>query len=76
MYLILNVARVLAYMKEERVLSKKEGGLWALNNLPERYHSLIQDALREYAEGKDISYDMNLAKDYAGYMVGEIARIK
>ncbi|MCR5406028.1 MAG: DUF4111 domain-containing protein [Lachnospiraceae bacterium] len=73
MYLILNLARVLAYMKDGLVLSKKEGGEWALNRLPEMYHSLIQAALREYAEGIDMSYDTDLAKDYAGYMVGQIA---
>ncbi|MCR5734220.1 MAG: DUF4111 domain-containing protein [Lachnospiraceae bacterium] len=72
MYLILNLARVLAYMKDGLVLSKKEGGEWALGILPEKYHILIQAALHEYAEGTDISYDMDLAKDYAGYMLGEI----
>ncbi len=76
MYLILNLARVLAYLKDDLVLSKREGGEWALNNVPERYHSLIQDALREYAEDKKISYDTDFAKDYAKYMVGEIACAK
>jgi streptomycin 3"-adenylyltransferase len=76
MYLILNLARVLAFMKDGLVLSKREGGEWALNNVPERYHSLIQDALREYAEDKKISYDTDFAKDYAKYMVGEIACAK
>ena len=41
---------------------------------PARYHSLIQDALIEYAEDRNISYDTNLAKDYAKYMVNQIAR--
>ena len=36
--------------------------------------SLIQDALIEYAEDRNISYDTNLAKDYAKYMVNQIAR--
>ncbi|WP_130836058.1 aminoglycoside adenylyltransferase domain-containing protein [Lachnoclostridium sp. Marseille-P6806] len=63
-------------MKDGLVLSKKEGGKWALNNPPEMYHSLIKAALSEYAEGADISYDTNLTKDYAGYMVGQIANIK
>lgn len=76
MYLILNLARVLAYLKDGLVLSKREGGEWALNVLPEKYHNLIQAALHEYAEGTDISYDMNLAKDYVGYMVGEITGLK
>ena len=76
MYLILNLARVLAYLQDSLVLSKKEGGEWALNNLPEKYLSLIKAALSEYADAADISYDMNLAKDYAGYMVGKIADLK
>ena len=76
MYIILNLARVLAYIKAGLVLSKKEGGEWALKNVHERYHSLIQDALIEYAEDRNIFYDTNLAKDYAKYMVGEIASEK
>lgn len=72
MYLILNLARVLAYLKDGLVLSKKEGGEWALGNIPEMYHSLINAALCEYADGKDISYDTDLAKDYAGYMLDRI----
>lgn len=76
MYLILNLARVLAYMKNGLVLSKKEGGEWALNNIPEKYHSLIKAALSEYVGDTDISYDMIPAKDYAGYMVEQIACIK
>ena len=69
-----NPSRVLAYIKDGLVLSKKEGGEWALKNFHERYHSLIQDALIEYAEDRNISYDTNLAKDYAKYMVNQIAR--
>ena len=76
MYLILNLARVLAYLKDGLVLSKKEGGEWALNNLPDRCFSLIQTAMSEYADSAAVSYDMDLAKDYAGYMLGEITRIK
>ena len=55
--MILNLARVLAYLKDGLVLSEKEGGEWAPNNVHERYHSLIQDALIEYAEDRNISYD-------------------
>jgi len=47
-----------------------------LKNVHERYHSLIQDALIEYAEDRNIFYDTNLAKDYAKYMEGEIASEK
>ena len=74
MYIILNLARVLAYIKDGLVLSKKEGGEWALNKIPEMYHSLIQTAMREYAEGVNVSYDTDLATDYARYMMGQIIR--
>ena len=69
MYIILNLTRVLAYLKDGLVLSKKEGGEWAFANIPEGYHSLLQNALKEYAEGTEVEYDKSLAKDYAKYMV-------
>lgn len=72
MYIILNLARVLAYLKVGLVLSKKEGGEWALGNIPGIYHSLLQNALKEYAEGIDTEYDMRHAKDYAVYMMKQI----
>ncbi len=74
MYLILNLARVLAYLKEELVLSKKEGGEWALRNIPEKYHPLIRTALQEYAEGTEGRYDADLAGDYAGWGTGLVAQ--
>ena len=73
MYLILNLARVLAHLKEKEVLSKKEGGEWGLRNLPERYHPLIRSALCEYEDGEDILYDRVLAADYADYMLRQIS---
>ena len=57
MYLILNLARVLAYLKDGLVLSKKEGGEWGINHIPEMYHGLMQDAMREYGEGTNITYN-------------------
>ena len=72
MYITLNLARVLAYKNEGLILSKKEGGEWALNNIPEEYHLLIKAALSEYADANDVSYDYELAKQYARYMIQEI----
>jgi Nucleotidyltransferase domain. len=72
MYIILNLARVLAYKKEELVLSKKEGGQWGLNNLPKEFHPLITAALKEYEDGTDSDYDMKCAADYAEFMLKEI----
>ena len=72
MYLTLNLARVLAYREEGLVLSKKEGGEWALARLPEEYRPLIADALREYTESAEIVYDGVLAKRYAAYVIGRL----
>ena len=73
MYVALNLARVLAYLTEGMVFSKKKGGEWALKNLPEEFHSLVHGALQEYAEGDDIIYDADCAKRYAEDMLERIA---
>ena len=74
MYLTLNLARVLAYKEEGLVLSKKEGGDWALRHLPAEYHPLITDAMREYAESAEIAYDIILAKRYAEYVLRKLTQ--
>ena len=72
MYLILNLARILAYLKEKKVMSKREGGVWGLKFLPEQYHSLIRSALQEYENGSEARYDREPAKNYAAYMLKQI----
>ena len=72
LYLILNLARVLAYVREKKVLSKQEGGAWGLENLPEEYHPLIRSALREYEDGAAEAYDPESARAYAAYMLRQI----
>lgn len=72
MYLTMNLARVLAYREEGLVLSKKEGGEWALGRLPAEFLPLIADAMREYDESAEIVYDEALAGRYAAYMTDRI----
>lgn len=72
MYLTLNLARVLAYKEEGLVLSKKEGGEWAIKHLPTEYHKLVKDCLSEYSEGVKNTYDEALAKRYAKYVIARI----
>ena len=74
MYLTLNLARVLAYLKVNKVLSKREGGDWGIQNLPVKYHVLLQEALREY-QGEEPMYDLDLAKEYAQTMLSEIQKL-
>lgn len=72
MYLILNLARVLAYKMEKNVLSKKEGGEWALATLPAIYHETVSLALADYEDGNNHEYDCEMLKDYARFMLEKI----
>jgi predicted nucleotidyltransferase len=51
-YWVLGSCRILAFIREGRVLSKLEGGRWALANLPKEHHNLIGQALSCY-QGKE-----------------------
>ncbi|MEJ9217350.1 DUF4111 domain-containing protein [Paenibacillus glucanolyticus] len=51
MYYTLNLCRVLYYLKEGVVSSKKEGGEWGLHALASKYRPLIQRALAQYSGG-------------------------
>ena len=72
MYLTLNLARVLAFKEAGLVLSKKEGGEWALGNIPAEYHPLIAEAMREYSENAEAAYDKDLAERYAAYIISRL----
>ena len=72
LYLTLNLARVLAYRTEGKVLSKKEGGEWALGNVPERFCPLLRTALADYGGDTEEVYDTEAAEAYAGYMLDRI----
>lgn len=71
-YLVLNLARVLAFKKDGLVLSKPEGGKWALENIPAEYHGIIKAALIEYESGEPAQYDKSASVNYAKYMLGLI----
>lgn len=51
MYYTLNLCRVLYYLKDGVVSSKKEGGEWGLRTLPSKYHPMIERALHQYSGG-------------------------
>lgn len=74
MYIILNLCRVLAYREDDVILSKQEGGLWGMENVPGRYRTLILGALEEYRTGDAICVEEVLAKEFAGYMLDRIRK--
>lgn len=57
MYIVLNLCRVAAYLKESQVLSKKQGGEWGLKKLPCEYESVIREALECYGTDKEMKAD-------------------
>lgn len=73
MYISLNLCRVLAYKKERLILSKQEGGEWAVQYIsnPE-YKKIILSALEEYKTGNVMSISKEDAVRYAEYMLKRI----
>lgn len=75
-YVILNLCRVLAYGKEDLILSKREGGEWGLANLPAEYHGLIESALEAYSSDASLVPDDGLAVRFAAYMLERIRNVR
>jgi streptomycin 3"-adenylyltransferase len=53
-YGVLNACRVLMVRESPKVVSKDEGGEWALANLPEEHKSVIEQALRCYRSARPV----------------------
>ena len=68
-YIILNLCRVVAFLKEDLVTSKVQGGEWGLKNLELKYQSLICDALECYASDKKMLLKKEEALEFAEYML-------
>lgn len=74
LYLTLNLCRVLAYLKEGLVLSKKAGGEWAIRVLPEEFRSLVREALHSYGSDAEMTVCPETALRFADYMISQIER--
>ena len=68
-YIILNLCRVAAFLKHDLVISKKQGGEWALQNLSDKYHTLVLNALQSYEFGTEMNIDKEEAQGFADYML-------
>ena len=75
-YIILNLCRVAAFLKDNLILSKKQGGDWGLQNLSPRFHSLISEAKRCYISGEDMTADPEEAKAFADDMLPLIESLR
>jgi predicted nucleotidyltransferase len=74
-YWVLGSCRILAFIREERVLSKLEGGRWGLANLPKEYHDLIKQAISYYqGKRKEHIWDHEKLEAFVDYMTAVIQR--
>ena len=69
---VLILGRILSFKKEKRILSKYEGGLWMIKNVPENLKYLPELAMKIWFEGEEHilpEKDLNKLRDY---LVNEI----
>ena len=71
-YMTLNLCRVAAYLEDGAVLSKEQGGKWAIGHLPSEYAGLVFHALECYAGGEKPSEDAGALTRFAEYMLSRI----
>ncbi len=74
MYVTFSLCRVLAYVKTGKALSKKEGGMWALENVDKSFEEIILDALNAYETDADMSVSSDTAHRFADEMLSDIQR--
>ena len=72
LYVTLNLCRVLAYLQEGLVLSKKAGGEWGMKILPGKFHDLIDTALVCYESDREMIAEPKFAQDFARQMLVQI----
>ncbi len=75
-YVILNLCRVLAYLKDGSILSKEQGAHWGLNNTPDQFHALITEMLTNYKNGTSIATHAHQYFNFCHHMLNEITRSK
>lgn len=72
-YYVLNLCRILLYLKEGSVSSKLEGGKWGMENLSSQYIHVIEMALQSYMQlDKDVRFDQKELRSFTDYMMIEI----
>jgi predicted nucleotidyltransferase len=75
-YFILNLCRVLCFLQEGKICSKKEGGEWACFNLPSEYLEIIHSALNTYNDVyTTFGVHSKILVDFADFMIKEIEKL-
>lgn len=75
-YIILNLCRVLAYLRDSLILSKEEGGKWGIENVNEKYKGLVEEALNCYVTDTTMILKGKVPLNFCDYMRNEINFLK
>lgn len=69
-YIILNFCRVLAFIKNDIIISKKQVKQWATENLPPAYIKIVYEAVDSYCNNRVFSGDIdkNILREFDMYM--------
>jgi streptomycin 3"-adenylyltransferase len=68
-YTILNCCRTYAYLHEQHIFSKLEGGRWALQILPPALCATVNTALAAYrSDSEQYSFETEALDAFASYM--------
>lgn len=71
-YAILNLCRVLAFVRNELILSKEQAAKWGLNHLKDKYHDIINRAAQCYQSEERMTIEKRKAEEYCDYMLSQI----
>jgi streptomycin 3"-adenylyltransferase len=75
-YAVLNACRTYGCLQEGHVLSKDEGGVWALRVLPEQFRDLVRMTLANYRGDQRLAeVDQQDLVAFAAYMRSELQRL-
>lgn len=75
-YVLLNLCRVLGYLRTDRVMSKAQGGEWAADNLTGDAQEIAKQALNAYTSGAEITVPLPKLKAFCRDMLALIEREK
>ena len=76
-YVVLNACRTLAYLQTDAILSKAEGGVWALQHVPASCRGTVEAALQAYQHtATEGSFDDDQLQHFSITMQNEINRLK
>ncbi|WP_075619392.1 aminoglycoside adenylyltransferase domain-containing protein [Paenisporosarcina indica] len=76
-YFTLNLCRVMYFLKEGTISSKKEGGEWGISNLPSNFRSIVEQCLNVYC---GVTKKVHISNDelfqFANWMLSECKQLR